>query len=286
MTAEAVVAKLPRPNCARASRWCAPGPISTGAALAAAAPPTRERKAGLCTACRSAIKDIFDTADMPTGYGSPIYTRHRPAGRRRLRWRCRARAGALVIGKTVTTEFANLHPGPTAQSAQPGAHAGRLVERFGRGGRRRHGAAGDRHADRRFDHPARRVLRRRRIQAELRPVSAGRHAPQHRAPRHGRRRWRARLADIALFRAALMAMPVEPPAMPERPPRLALCRTRTGTSAQPEGKAMLEATAARLTAAGAEIIDSELPGVRRHLRRAAPAQRVRGAAQSSAPQRL
>jgi Asp-tRNA(Asn)/Glu-tRNA(Gln) amidotransferase A subunit family amidase len=65
--------------------------------------------------------------------------------------------------------------------------------------------------------------------------------------------------DIALFRAALMAIPYETPVMPERPPRLALCRTPHWERAQPEGRAVLEAAAARLGAAGATVIDSELP---------------------------
>jgi Asp-tRNA(Asn)/Glu-tRNA(Gln) amidotransferase A subunit family amidase len=67
------------------------------------------------------------------------------------------------------------------------------------------------------------------------------------------------VADIALFRAALMAIPYEAPTMPERPPRLALCRTMHWERARPEGRAALEAAAARLRAAGAEIVDSDLP---------------------------
>jgi len=58
------------------------------------------------------IKDLVDTADLPTTYGSPIYTGHRPAVDAAVVQRLRA-AGALVAGKTVTTEFALFHPGPT-----------------------------------------------------------------------------------------------------------------------------------------------------------------------------
>jgi Asp-tRNA(Asn)/Glu-tRNA(Gln) amidotransferase A subunit family amidase len=58
------------------------------------------------------IKDIFDTADYPTECGSPILAGRRPetdaAAVRRLR-----EAGAVIIGKTVTTEFAYFHPGKT-----------------------------------------------------------------------------------------------------------------------------------------------------------------------------
>jgi len=56
------------------------------------------------------IKDIFDTADYPTEYGSPIFAGRRPdadaTAVRKLR-----EAGAVIIGKTVTTEFAYFHPG-------------------------------------------------------------------------------------------------------------------------------------------------------------------------------
>ncbi len=55
-----------------------------------------------------------------------------------------------------------------AQSAQPGAHAGRLVERLGGGGGGRHGAARARQPDRRVDDPAGVVLRRLRPQADAR----------------------------------------------------------------------------------------------------------------------
>jgi len=58
------------------------------------------------------IKDIIDTADQPTAYGSPIYAAHRPQRDALVVARLRA-AGAVILGKTVTTEFALFHPGPT-----------------------------------------------------------------------------------------------------------------------------------------------------------------------------
>jgi Asp-tRNA(Asn)/Glu-tRNA(Gln) amidotransferase A subunit family amidase len=60
-----------------------------------------------------AVKDLIDTADLPTAYGSPIYERHRPAADAACVALARA-AGAVVLGKTVTTEFACYTPGPTA----------------------------------------------------------------------------------------------------------------------------------------------------------------------------
>jgi len=66
-----------------------------------------------------AIKDAIDTEQFETCYGSPIYRGHRPA----LDAACVAllrRAGALVLGKTVTAELATFAPGPTRN---PHAHA-------------------------------------------------------------------------------------------------------------------------------------------------------------------
>jgi amidase len=55
------------------------------------------------------IKDIIDTADMPTEYGSPIYKNHQPKADAECVARVRA-AGGVILGKTVTTEFAFRHP--------------------------------------------------------------------------------------------------------------------------------------------------------------------------------
>ena len=101
-----------------------------------------------------ALKDIFDTADMPTEYGSPIYAGHRPKADASLVALIR-RAGGTLIGKTVTTEFAHLDPGKTRNPHNLDAHAGRLV--VGLGGRRRRGLLPDRdrQPDRRLGDPAR-----------------------------------------------------------------------------------------------------------------------------------
>jgi Asp-tRNA(Asn)/Glu-tRNA(Gln) amidotransferase A subunit family amidase len=64
------------------------------------------------------IKDIVDTADQPTEHGSPIYAGHRPDRDAPVVARLQA-AGAVVVGKTVTTEFALFHPGPTRNPHDP-----------------------------------------------------------------------------------------------------------------------------------------------------------------------
>ncbi len=64
------------------------------------------------------VKDLIDTVDMPTGYGSPIYQGHRPAADAACVALARA-AGAIVLGKTVTTEFAYFAPGKTVNPHNP-----------------------------------------------------------------------------------------------------------------------------------------------------------------------
>ena len=64
-------------------------------------------------------KDIFDTTDLPTGFGSPLFTGRQPrqdaALVRELRFR-----GAVLMGKTHTTAFASFDPAPTRNPRMPG----------------------------------------------------------------------------------------------------------------------------------------------------------------------
>ena len=62
------------------------------------------------------MKDIYDTADMPTEYGSAAYKGHRPPRDASAVTMLR-RAGGLILGKTVTTEFAHHAAGQDAQPA-------------------------------------------------------------------------------------------------------------------------------------------------------------------------
>ncbi len=87
-------------------------------ARAAAAALDRQAPTGPLHGVPLAVKDIMDTRDMPTQCGSPIYQGRQPA------WdaSCVAlarRSGALVLGKTVTTEFAYFAPGATANPRNP-----------------------------------------------------------------------------------------------------------------------------------------------------------------------
>ena len=64
------------------------------------------------------VKDVVDTARFPTEYGSPIYRGHRPTADAE----CVAaaeRAGAILLGKTATTEFATFQPTATVNPRNP-----------------------------------------------------------------------------------------------------------------------------------------------------------------------
>jgi Asp-tRNA(Asn)/Glu-tRNA(Gln) amidotransferase A subunit family amidase len=254
LTAEAVVQSCLERIRAREPVVRAWAHVAGDAALAAAraAPPGT-----LLKGMPFGIKDIFDTADMPTGYGSPIYTGCRPGFSASAATLPRA-AGGVLLGKTVTTEFANRHPGPTANPHDPG---------FTPGG----SSSGSAAAVADFMVPL--AIGTQTGGSVIRPAAycgvvgfkpsfnmfapAGMHPNTETLDTIG---IMARsVADIALFRAAMMAIPYEKPAMPDRAPRLALCRTPHWDRATADGRAALEEAAARLRAAGAEIVDSELP---------------------------
>ena len=86
--------------------------VARDAALARAKALDQGAHQGLLHGLPIAVKDLIATADMPTAYGSPIYAGHQPV----LDATCVAlsrEAGAVVLGKTVTTEFATFQPNQT-----------------------------------------------------------------------------------------------------------------------------------------------------------------------------
>jgi Asp-tRNA(Asn)/Glu-tRNA(Gln) amidotransferase A subunit family amidase len=72
----------------------------------------RDARKGRLAGLPIGVKDNFDTMDFPTEYNSPIYRGHRPSRDCAVVARLKA-AGAVIIGKTETTEFAFMHTGPT-----------------------------------------------------------------------------------------------------------------------------------------------------------------------------
>ena len=76
-------------------------------------------KGGVLRGVPVGVKDIIDTHDMPTGHNSPIFEGKVPFGDAACVALCRT-ANAVILGKTVTTEFANRHPGPTTNPHNAG----------------------------------------------------------------------------------------------------------------------------------------------------------------------
>jgi len=92
--------------------------IDADAALAAARACDAVPAAGPLHGVPVALKDVIDTADQPTEFGSEAFVGHRPDRDAACVTALRA-AGAIILGKTVTAEFATYRPGPTANPFDP-----------------------------------------------------------------------------------------------------------------------------------------------------------------------
>jgi Asp-tRNA(Asn)/Glu-tRNA(Gln) amidotransferase A subunit family amidase len=205
------------------------------------------------------MKDIFDTVDFPTEYGSPIYAGHRPASDAALVAMV-ARAGGLVLGKTVTTEFAHMYPGKTRNPADP-AHTP--------GGSSSGSAAA--------------------VAAGMVPVATGSqtggsivrpaafcgiagYKPSYKLfPTVGMKcfSWSldtaglfaATVADVAFAAAAISGRDLRVDRGPAAAPRLALVRTHIWAEASASMQAAVESAAQAAERAGARVVDVVLPPV-------------------------
>jgi Asp-tRNA(Asn)/Glu-tRNA(Gln) amidotransferase A subunit family amidase len=112
LTSEALVAACIERIRAREREVQAWAHFDADAALAQARAIDRAGTRGLLAGVPVGFKDVIDTSDMPTQYNSAVYRGHRP----RTDAACVAlvrREGGVVLGKTVTTEFASRVAGPT-----------------------------------------------------------------------------------------------------------------------------------------------------------------------------
>src|SRR5271170_6351359 len=87
-------------------------------ALVQARAADRAGRPGLLKGVPVGVKDVIDTYDMPTQHGSPIYRGNRPFADASCVALTRA-AGGVILGKTVTTEFANRDPRETVHPHNP-----------------------------------------------------------------------------------------------------------------------------------------------------------------------
>jgi Asp-tRNA(Asn)/Glu-tRNA(Gln) amidotransferase A subunit family amidase len=204
------------------------------------------------------VKDVLDTADMPSQYGSPIWTGWRPkADAAPVAWA--RKAGAIVLGKTVTTEFATRKPGPTMNPVNsahtPGGSSSGSAAGVGAGlfplafGSQTAGSV-------------------------IRPAAfcgvVGYKPTYGMISRAGMKLMSDSLdtigvlartvADCALFAGAVSGRDLgDPDARPGRAPRIGICRSPTWDLAAPETPALLSRVADALGRAGASVEVRELP---------------------------
>jgi Asp-tRNA(Asn)/Glu-tRNA(Gln) amidotransferase A subunit family amidase len=204
------------------------------------------------------VKDVLDTGDMPSGYGSPIWAGWRPrSDSAPVSW-TRA-AGGVVIGKTVTTEFATRKPGPTANPANPGHTPG---------GSSSGSAAGV--ADGMF--PV--AFGTQTAGSIIRPAAycgvVGYKPTFGMINRTGMKLMSDSLdtvgvmarsvADCAFFAGAVAGRDLgDPDAHPGRAPRIGICKSPSWDLATPETHALLARVEAALARAGATVEPRELP---------------------------
>src|SRR5262252_6361042 len=203
------------------------------------------------------VKDVIDTFDMPTEMGSPIYRGHRPPADASCVALLRA-AGALIFGKTVTCEFAGMTAAQTTNPHDPSRSPGGS-------------SSGSAAAVADFMVPL--AIGTQTGGSVIRPAAycgvVGFKPSFGLFPPAGMRINTETLdtvgimarsvCDIALFRAAMTAIPYTPPTVLETAPRLGLCRGPHWDDAQPEGRTVLQTAADRLASAGVLVRDTELP---------------------------
>jgi len=78
----------------------------------------RNPEKGVLAGVPIGVKDIFDTMDWATEFNSPIYRNNRPS-RDANSVALLRQAGAVIMGKTATAEFAFMHTGPTRNPHDP-----------------------------------------------------------------------------------------------------------------------------------------------------------------------
>ncbi len=204
------------------------------------------------------LKDTIDTSDLPTEMGSPIYRGNRPHADASCVALLR-RAGAIILGKTATCEFAGSAP-PDTTNPHNAAHTP--------GG----SSSGSAAAVADFMVPA--ALGTQTGGSVLRPSSfcgvfgykptyntineAGVWPAAASVDTIG---WLTRsIEDIALLTAVLRMEEPKPILAMSSAPRIGVWRTDLWDTAQPETTAALADAAAKLGKLGATVSDVDLPG--------------------------
>ncbi len=214
-------------------------------------------RSGLLHGVPIAVKDIFNTADMPTGMGSPIYDGNQPRADAASVGLLRA-AGAVILGKTVTTEFAAMQPNltrnphhtahtPGGSSSGTAAAVADLMVPAGIGTQ----TAGSVIRPAAFCgvvgwKPSYGLVNRAGVMSESESLDTiGCMARS--------------VNDIALVNAVLNGRPAVGSTVLSGPPRIAIARTHLWNETSPESIEAVHDMGAKLAAAGAHVTSIELP---------------------------
>jgi Asp-tRNA(Asn)/Glu-tRNA(Gln) amidotransferase A subunit family amidase len=256
-TAEAVVRACLERIAAREPIVHAFASLDPDLALAAARALDRGPIRGPLHGVPIGIKDVIDTADLATEMGSPIYRGHRPVRDAACVALLRS-AGAIILGKTVTAEFAGMTPGRTANPQDPGRTPGGS-------------SSGSAAAVADFLLPA--ALGTQTGGSVLRPAAycgvVG-YKPTYNAINRAGLKFAAEsldtigliarsIDDIALITAVLVGRTSAALADIAQAPSIGLCRTPLWETALPETRIAVEDAGARLAAKGAKLREIVLP---------------------------
>ncbi|MGH3095219.1 MAG: amidase [Streptosporangiales bacterium] len=227
------------------------------AALAQARARDRERPRTALHGVPVGIKDVIDTADLPTEQGTPIHAGRRPTIDATCVTALR-NAGAVILGKTVSTELATWHPGPTTNPHDP---------------TRTPGGSSSGSAAAVADGMVPLALGTQTVGSTIRPAAfCGTWALK---PTHGRlsldgvQPLSGRLDTLGLFAtdaegtaalaSVLRGRRIEPLEETAASPRIGLLRTPWWDRADPDGQQAVERAAALCDRAGARVEEATLP---------------------------
>jgi Asp-tRNA(Asn)/Glu-tRNA(Gln) amidotransferase A subunit family amidase len=222
-------------------------------ALAQARAADRAGRPGLLAGVPVGVKDVIDTVDMPTQHGSPIYRGNRPFADAACVALIRV-GGGVILGKTVTTEFANRAPRETV-------HPLNMAHTPGGSSSGSAAAVAD------FQVPV--ALGTQTGGSTIRPAAfcgvIGYKPSFGEFSRVGIKMQCHNLDtlgvicrsvdDVALMRAVLTAQDLRRLDRASSAPRIGFCRTPAWDHADGDTQDLLERTAARLAAAGATMRD-------------------------------
>ncbi len=225
-------------------------------AQARACDQASERK-GLLHGVPFGVKDIIATHDMPTGMGSPIYDGHRAGYDASCVALLRA-AGAVILGKTVTVEFAGMAAPPTANPHNLDCTPGGSSSGSG-------AAVADFMVPAAFGTQTAGSIHRPAAHCGVigyKPTfdTFGLHGVWPAAQSLETLGMLTRsMDDVELLSAALLGRPAQLERSPVAAPRIAICKTHLWDIVKPETVEAIEIARETLSTKGAEISELVLP---------------------------